>query len=179
MDMLRINEFYSSGEYTTIVNAFRNANFSEEHRPFGAAIMEFGTHRDDNFQYGDIEFLLTVLSDANCLFAEGTLGGVGSFVRGWHSSTFNRFVLLFLHEIREIICDKKKAQRVSKGSDVTAGSVVTGLAAWISTKFGLADPVSVGVATAVLLSVIYATKGAFCKMTNEEVKDAMNKRIPR
>jgi hypothetical protein len=41
------------------------------------------------------------------------------------------------------------------------------------------DPIALGVATAVLLSIVYATKGAFCKMTDDEVKKEVNKRVPR
>lgn len=175
MDTLRIDDLYSSGEYEHIAKAFELAARPDGRKP----LIVFGPHRDDNFDYLDVSFMLNNMTSPEVVFADGTLPPMGHVMRGWYSSTFNRFVILFLAEIRTIICDQKKASAISKSANVSVGSVVTGLTAWLTTKFGLSDPVAVGIATAVLLSVVYATRGAFCKMTDSEVKAAMDKRVPR
>jgi hypothetical protein len=181
MNMSGIAELYNSGDLDRIVKDFdHELAITDDRGPNRwKPIITFGPHRDDNFTGEDIRYILGTLSTADKLAEEGNLGGVGSIMRGWCSSTVNRFVILFLSEIRQIICTDKKAGRIAKTSKVSAGSVVSGLTAWITSKFGVTDPIALGVATAVLLSIVYATKGAFCKMTDDEVKKEVNKRVPR
>lgn len=171
-----IDQFYSSGKYLKIFAEFESLVPRKVDRE---TLIVFGTHPDDNFTGEDIAFILRSLPSADSIKAEKSLGGVGHLNRAWFSSTFNRFILLFLSELRMLICKNTKAGRSTAKSQTTTEGIATGMAAWIATKFGVSDPVALGIAAAVLLSILYATKGAFCKMTDAEVEKSLKQRLPR
>ena len=76
------------------------------------------------------------------------------------------FIEHFFLEIRNIIC------KGPKRPSVPASAVAAELAHWLVTQMGVAGSLGDGVAIAILLAVLTATKGAFCKMTEAEAKAA-------
>jgi len=81
-----------------------------------------------------------------------------------------RFTSLYFDEIRAQICKGKKQ---SLGT-TTHGALVA-LASWLSGHLGMESSVVTGVAAAILIAALTATKGAFCKMTAPEAKAALTK----
>ncbi len=79
----------------------------------------------------------------------------------------SQFIDYFFLEIRNVIC------KGPKRPSVPASAVVTELAHWLVTQMGVAGALGDGVAIAILLAVLTATKGAFCKMTEAEAKAAL------
>lgn len=78
-----------------------------------------------------------------------------------------RFVEQFFDQLRGIIC------RGRKGSlSTTSYSVIATLAQWLSSHTGIEPPLATAAATAILIAILEATKGAFCKMTASEAKKA-------
>ncbi|WP_085904574.1 hypothetical protein [Kiloniella majae] len=142
-------------------------------------LITFGDHHDDNFRAGDINFILNKFSTKEALSSTESISTIGMGGRGWFTSTFNRFVFLFLSEIRSAICRDEKKVKISKESNVTFTGAITALASWVCHKFGISGPTAIGISTAVLLTIAYATQGAFCKMTDEEVKKAFDEKVKR
>lgn len=172
-----LGDFYESGVYEEVLEGFKS-EFGDSFSSF-EHIIEFGEHRDDNFGPDDIRYALEHFSTREALLEEGSIGGIGHINRGWYSSTFNRFVLYFLSEIREVLCDDKKATQLSEASNVSATGMVAAFATWVGSKFDISDPAAIGIATAVLLTIVYATRGALCKMTDEEIKKSFDKKVPK
>jgi hypothetical protein len=79
----------------------------------------------------------------------------------------SQFIEHFFLEIRNVIC------KGPKRPSVPASAVVAELAHWLVTQMGVAGALGDGVAIAILLAVLTATKGAFCKMTEAEAKAAL------
>jgi hypothetical protein len=82
------------------------------------------------------------------------------------------FSLVFFHELRERICGKE-ATKIGEVGGVTARGLATGVSAWLMGAFGLTNPIALGVAATILFVLSGATKGAFCKATEPEVRDAL------
>ena len=78
------------------------------------------------------------------------------------------FSLTFFQEIRDTVCGKEASKLADVGG-LPARGLATGAAAWLMGSFGLANPVALGIAATVLFVLAGASKGAFCKMTREDV----------
>jgi hypothetical protein len=79
-----------------------------------------------------------------------------------------KFTSLDFDEIRALICKRKK-----QGLGTTAHAALVAIAGWLSSHFGMESPAVTGVAAAILIAALTATKGAFCKMTAPEAKAAV------
>jgi hypothetical protein len=77
----------------------------------------------------------------------------------------SRFVELFYDEIVSIICKGDK-----KNLGTTTHSALVALAAWLATHLSVNAVLATPVATAILIAITRATKGAFCKMAAEDAK---------
>ena len=75
----------------------------------------------------------------------------------------------FFSEIRDIICNPKRQTAAARISRRGFGPMCAGLAVFIMGKFGLSEPIATVVAIYLLIVLLEATKGAFCKMTVEKV----------
>jgi hypothetical protein len=80
------------------------------------------------------------------------------------------FIAEFLQELRNILCGPKKSHR--KLSDKFQAALAF-LTAALSKKLGIDNPTALGMALLVLLSLPRASKKAFCKMTDQEVLEAL------
>jgi hypothetical protein len=78
------------------------------------------------------------------------------------------FSLIFFKEIRDTVCGND-APKLTDIGGLTARGLATGLAAWLMGSFGLANPLALGIAATILLVLAGASRGAFCKMTEEDV----------
>lgn len=78
-----------------------------------------------------------------------------------------RFIELWLEELRGIIC------KGAKSLSGTTHTVIVALSSWLATKLGVQPHIAAAVATAILVAILTATKGAFCKMTAEQAKAAL------
>ena len=78
-----------------------------------------------------------------------------------------RFIDLWFEELRGIICKGAKSL-----SGVT-NTVLAALASWLASKAGVSPHIATAVALAILVAILTATKGAFCKMTAEQAKAAL------
>jgi hypothetical protein len=79
-----------------------------------------------------------------------------------------RFASLYFDEIRALVCKRKK-----QSLGTTTHAALVAIAGWLSSHFGVDSPAVTGVAAAILIAVLTATKGAFCKMTAPEAKAAL------
>ncbi|NOT53686.1 MAG: hypothetical protein HOP18_03685 [Deltaproteobacteria bacterium] len=91
-----------------------------------------------------------------------------------------KFLKEILKEVRVLVCEeraRKKTGLVSL-SDYKAYPKALGvsLATAIMTKLGVNEPMAIGIATLVLLSLAQATKNAFCTMTDAQVIETLNAR---
>lgn len=76
-----------------------------------------------------------------------------------------RFISLYFDEIRALLCNRKK-----QSLGATTHAALVAIAGWLSSHFGMDSPAVTGVAAAILIAILTATKGAFCKMTAPEAK---------
>ena len=78
-----------------------------------------------------------------------------------------------LKEVRVLVCDAKVRKRhgLVNFSDYKAYPRALGvsLSTVIMTKLGVTEPMAIGIATLVILSLAQATQNAFCNMTDAEV----------
>jgi hypothetical protein len=77
------------------------------------------------------------------------------------------FVLRFYEQIRDLICKGRKVP------GATTHTVIVALAVWLSQHAGINQPAVTALATAIMMAVATATKGAFCEMTAEAAKQAI------
>jgi hypothetical protein len=80
------------------------------------------------------------------------------------------FAIHFLVNIRKVICPKAK-NKVVLGAASTG--IVGALALWLVRTFGITSEVAETFASAVLITIATATKGAFCDMTADMTKAAL------
>jgi hypothetical protein len=82
------------------------------------------------------------------------------------------FTIYFVVNIRKIICPSGK-----KKVDLSAAAtgVIGALAVWLVRTFGITGEVASAFASAVLITIATATKGAFCDMTAEMAKLALKR----
>jgi hypothetical protein len=76
----------------------------------------------------------------------------------------------YFYELREIICKSNKA-RFPISSRTTIA--VAGLTHWFLQNFGITEEWAKSVAATILVAILAATKGTFCKMTMKEAKTAL------
>ncbi len=81
------------------------------------------------------------------------------------SQTVLRIVVVYFDELRKLICKGKKG---SLGA-ATQGAIA-GIAAWLIGVLGVDQHAATGVAVAILITLLSATKGAFCRLTEEQAK---------
>lgn len=86
------------------------------------------------------------------------------------SIPIKKLALLLLKHVREQVC-KKRGAGTSLGSNAT----IVALANALVTKLGFAAGIANPIATAVLVLMFTATKGAFCDWSDEVVKAAIEK----
>lgn len=134
---------------------------------------------DATIRFDDVKYILDELDSEEALHRHPPLSGVGSVVPHWSwcSTALNRFIKLFLTEIREAICDEKKLKNIGSAAGVSGTALVAALAAQISETLGTSSPGAIALATALLLTVAYASKGAFCRMTDAEFLKALDERV--
>lgn len=82
------------------------------------------------------------------------------------------FAMLFLVNLRRLICPTGKKKL---GLAATTNGIVGGVGIWIGKEFGITNEVALSCASAVLITIATATKGAFCDMTDEMVKAELKK----
>ena len=102
------------------------------------------------------------------------IGGVldSPYLVGVLSWTQN-FLKYFFKEVYEIICIEQQAKEISQASDISMKGIATSLAAWMVSALGFTGPLAIGLATAVLLILAKATKGAFCQMSHEQIQTSL------
>jgi hypothetical protein len=83
----------------------------------------------------------------------------------------SRFIDLFYDEIVSIICKGNKKQL-----GMTTHSALVALAAWLAGHLSVSAMLSTPVATAILIAITRATKGAFCRMAAEDAKRLISAR---
>jgi hypothetical protein len=88
---------------------------------------------------------------------------LGRAVHSWY--VIEKFVRTFFEEIKGKICKGRRGD-AKLGTSVTAA--ISALTSWLVSHFGLHDPVAYGLATAILITIVGATKQAFCKITVQE-----------
>jgi hypothetical protein len=76
----------------------------------------------------------------------------------------------YFYELREIVCKNNKTKFPLSTRTVVA---VAGLTHWCMQHFGITEEWAKSVATAILVALLAATKGTFCKMTVKEAKAAI------
>jgi hypothetical protein len=80
------------------------------------------------------------------------------------------FIELFFEEIRRKICKSNKTN-FSVGAHMAAA--LTALAHWLADRFGIASELAKVSASAVLIAIATASKGAFCRLTAEGALEAI------
>lgn len=81
-----------------------------------------------------------------------------------------QFIKLFFDEIRKRICKTNKVN-FSVGKEMALA--LTSLAHWLAAHFGIVHELAKVTASAVLVAIASATKGAFCRLTAKGALDAL------
>lgn len=82
------------------------------------------------------------------------------------------FIMLEFEELRALICkDNKKKFPLSAKTTVA----IAGLTHWAVDHMGVKEEFAKSIATSILVAVLTATKGAFCKMTAKEAMEALER----
>jgi hypothetical protein len=76
-----------------------------------------------------------------------------------------RIVVVYFDELRKLICKGKKG---SVGA-ATQG-VIAALVTWLTGHMGVDQHAATGVAVGILITLLSATKGAFCRLTEDHAK---------
>lgn len=84
-----------------------------------------------------------------------------------------KFIEQFLAEIRQIICDKKRHTEAARLTNQKLSPLAASLSTLVLGHFGVAEPIAIGVATYILIVVMEASRGAFCKTTDADVLAAL------
>lgn len=129
-----------------------------------------------NITFQDISNLESFLYEQSEEWQEGgiSIGGTPERSYAAVASWTRKFLSYFYQELNNIICDKEQFESVTDAADISVKGIVTAIAAWIVKAFGIVQPLAIGIATAVLLVLFKATKGAFCKMSQEEVEQSLD-----
>jgi hypothetical protein len=96
---------------------------------------------------------------------------------GWQPrSSVHEFIARFLSEIRRIVCKNSSSSR-------TLGHTTTGalaaLGTWVMGQFNVESHIAIAVAAAILVAISSAAKGAFCKMTEAQAREAFPRAAPK
>lgn len=86
------------------------------------------------------------------------------------SIPIKKLALLLLKHVREQVCKKRGA-----GTSLASNATIVALANALVTKLGFAAAIANPIATAVLVLMFTATKGAFCDWSDDVVKTAIKK----
>lgn len=104
-------------------------------------------------------------------WGEEKIGGIGdSPVVNWT----RKFLSQFYVELHNIICIESKMKEITNAADISVKGIVTAIAAWMMNILNITEPLATGIATAVLLILFKATRGAFCNMSKQEVEESLN-----
>ncbi len=181
-----LGTYGNSNEFIAIVNDFSNlALSSEEERSYTGrlkkeTILRFGDGALDTIDYEDILFILSPDEyRKECDLANVCSESYGQYLYFKLGSHIKQFTIHFCKEIRECICNDDKQEKIYKNSDVSISASITALSVWVTKELGLEEPIAVGLVTSVLIIVATATKGAFCKMTEKEVEEALNEKYDK
>ena len=84
------------------------------------------------------------------------------------------FIKLEFEELRALICkDNKKKFPLSVKTTVA----IAGLTHWAVDHVGVKEEFAKSIATSIIVAILTATKGAFCKMTAKEAKAALEQAV--
>jgi hypothetical protein len=90
------------------------------------------------------------------------------------------FIYQMLKELRSLICETQTESKTGivdlKEFKAYPKALGVSLASLVMAKLGVTEPMAMGIATLVLLSLAQATKNAFCASTDEEVIKAIRER---
>ena len=94
-----------------------------------------------------------------------------------------RFLQEIPKEVRALICDKKARRKAGlvnfKDYRAYPKALGVSLATVITTKLGVTEPMAIGIATLVLLTLAQVTTDTFCKMTDEQVVETIKSKDPK
>jgi len=76
------------------------------------------------------------------------------------------FFSFMLKEIRKVVCNKNAGGLLSRASCLA-------IAATITQKCGVSNPIAIGIATTSIIAIAQATRNTFCEMTDEKVVAAI------
>jgi hypothetical protein len=85
-----------------------------------------------------------------------------------------RFAELNFYELRALICKKKSKVGSYAVSAVETGAIA-GLVDWLMQNYGVHASFAKSLAVAILVALLTASKGAFCKMTEKAAKEAIER----
>ena len=123
-------------------------------------------------------WLVGAARDPNSLYAEPA-GPPAGYVAGAFDSAAHvtrRFLYHWWEEIQAILCRDDHLGKAAQAADLSAKTVATSLAVWLTGTFGIVSPVAVGLATVILLVLGQASRNALCRMTRDEVVQAVSAR---
>jgi hypothetical protein len=83
-----------------------------------------------------------------------------------------QFMETYFYELRDLICKTNKGKFPISSQTTVA---VSGITHWLLEHFGIHEELAKSVATTILVGLLIATKGTFCKMTEKEAKAALAK----
>jgi len=89
-----------------------------------------------------------------------------------------QFLSQILREVRSIICNESKEySKIRKEFANYPKAFGVAVSAAVLNVVGVGGPMALGISTLVLLALTHATKNAFCKMTDDEVLTAIEKKV--
>lgn len=179
-----LGEYAQSGEFLNIVEDFLKLTLSRPDEVYQLgrlnhnAVLSFGNSEFETIYFTDVLYLISPV-DYKREFDHASVCSMSALYKlsCRLGAPLAAFALHFFAEIRACICDDKRRKKVLGPTAATTASVAA-VAAWATHQFGLTEPIAVGLATSVLTIIASATKGAFCKMSEEEAKQSLTERVP-
>jgi hypothetical protein len=129
---------------------------------------------DVNVTAGDLlQFLMPVTRGIGLDSAEPTPRPAPAVsFRSRAAKNILRFIELYFDEIRRLIC---KGNPRNLGA--TTHAALVALSAWLAKQIGAYEGAVTAMASAILIAILTATKGAFCRMTAEAAKAALEQAL--
>jgi hypothetical protein len=116
----------------------------------------------------------SIEDDRTVRFSEG---GSKPKVTAYMLEWFKEFVVMALKELRARVCSQPSRAKKNNAPSVISSSIATAIAAAIASKYHISMVPAVGIGVPTILAIISGTHGAFCEMTEQEVLEAIARRV--
>lgn len=161
-------DYFSKEEFFDLFKGVTEKQFDDDNDRY-SSIFEFGYDEYLSVRYADISTFCYETGRRYMTDEERRIESVSSMhmiLRGYEK-VFRKFLIIFFEEIRARICDKDLLDNSNKNDYGKAATAV--ISTFIANEFGVESALATATAAGVLVVLFDSSKGAFCKMTKDEL----------